>query len=399
MTELGPLPEEWQVMQLGEVTKMQQGKVLSRNKFTKSGYPVFGANGQIGWYHTFTHEESEVLVTCRGATCGTINISPPRSFITNNAMVVTPSVPNLTKQFLAFALTYFDVRKAITGTGQPQITKATLSICHIPLPPLPEQQAIAHVLRTVQRAKEATERVIAALKELKKSLMRHLFTYGPVPIDQADRVPLKDTEIGPIPEHWEVMRLGEVAKHRSILIDPRDFPELPYVGLEHINPGEIKIRVWGYGAQVRSAKTRFFPGDILYGKLRPYLDKAALAQFDGMCSTDILVISANKQKISAEFLAYTFHTIRFLAYATSTMTGVNHPRTSWTALSKCFIPLPPLPEQQAIADILRTVDRRIEAEENRKRALEALFKTLLHHLMTGKVRVKDLAAVDAEVAV
>lgn len=61
-----------------------------------------------------------------------------------------------------------------------------------------------------------------------------------------------------------------------------------------------------------------------------------------------------------------------------------------------LLPFPPLPEQQTIANILRTVDRRIEAEENRKRALEALFKTLLHHLMTGKVRVKDLAAGDAE---
>ena len=75
------------------------------------------------------------------------------------------------------------------------------------------------------------------------------------------------------------------------------------------------------------------------------------------------------------------------------MTGVNHPRTSWRALSQFLIPLPPLPTQQKIASILSTVDQKIEAEENKKKALDELFRSLLHNLMTGKIRVNHLEAI------
>jgi len=386
LTELGPLPAEWRVVRLGEVAKLKQGTVLSTTKFTKFGYPVFGANGQIGWYSTYTHAESEVLVTCRGATCGTVNVSPPQAFITNNAMVVTPTnVLQLTKSFLAYALMVADLAKAITGTGQPQITKASLSACAIPLPPLAEQRAIAHVLRTVQRAQEASERVIAALRELKKSLMRHLFTCGPVPVEAQGIVPLQQTELGPLPAHWQVVRLGEIVNLRTGAVLPSEVPNARYVGLEHIDPSEVTIRQFGYAVDTKSAKAVFRTGDVLYGKLRPYLDKAALAEWDGVCSTDILVLVP--QKAEPWFVAYLMHSPHVLQYAVATTTGVNHPRTSWKAISQALIPLPPLPEQREIARILQAVDRRIAAEEAYRAAAQELFRSLLRELMSGRRRL------------
>jgi len=103
----------------------------------------------------------------------------------------------------------------------------------------------------------------------------------------------KETEIGPIPVEWEVVRLDKLCRLGRESVDPQESPEMPYVGLQHIDSGEPQLRKWGSGSEVKSSKKHFFPGDVLYGKLRPYLDKAVLAEIEGICSTDILVLKAN----------------------------------------------------------------------------------------------------------
>jgi len=97
---------------------------------------VFGANGIIGRHDKYNHEQAEVVLTCRGATCGTINMSLPFSWITGNAMVISPfSEEMLTKNFLFNVLKNRDFSDVITGTAQPQITRANLINFKIPLPP------------------------------------------------------------------------------------------------------------------------------------------------------------------------------------------------------------------------------------------------------------------------
>jgi type I restriction enzyme S subunit len=176
-TEIGPLPAHWRVVRLGEVARMKQGKVLPTSSFTRYGYPVYGANGQIGWFSQYTHAEEEVLVTCRGATCGTINVSPPKSFITNNAMIVTPMQRDrLQKDYLALALQMADLSSCITGSGQPQITTGKLALIPIPLPSLDEQREIARMLQAVDAKIAAEQARRAALEALFKTLLHELMT-------------------------------------------------------------------------------------------------------------------------------------------------------------------------------------------------------------------------------
>jgi len=151
----------------------------------------------------------------------------------------------------------------------------------------------------------------------------------------------------------------------------------------------LKLKRYGLDNEVKSSKFRFYNDDILYGKLRPYLDKCILSDLEGICSTDIIVLKTSNQ-IDCKYLVNMMHIKTFTDYARSTMTGVNHPRTSWKALSEYKFSIPPLPEQKQIAQILTSIDNKIEAEENKKQALDALFKTLLSLLMTGKIRIRDL---------
>ena len=134
---------KYTLVTLADLCEMYQPKTISGNEIKTEGeYKVYGANGVIGYYDKFNHEESEVAMTCRGATCGTINYTEPRSWITGNAMVITPKDNRLLKLYLKEYLTNTNVSHIITGSAQPQITRTNLNPLQIPLPPIDVQEQI-----------------------------------------------------------------------------------------------------------------------------------------------------------------------------------------------------------------------------------------------------------------
>jgi type I restriction enzyme S subunit len=167
---------------------------------------------------------------------------------------------------------------------------------------------------------------------------------------------------GPLPDGWRRARLGAVAGIRTKKVDPRQVAGLPYVALEHLEQGEPKLLGWQTAKSAVSTKTLFKKGDVLFGKLRPNLKKAAPAPFDGVCSTDILPLFAHNG-LEPGFLAQLCQWPPLQEHAVSTAEGTKMPRTSWTALREFVVPLPPLPEQRKIAEILSSVDDAIERTE------------------------------------
>lgn len=167
---------KWEKKHLSDVADVYQPKTISQSMMSDSGYPVYGANGVIGFYQEFNHETEQIAVTCRGSTCGIVNWTQAKSWITGNAMVInTDNYSYVSKKFLFYTLNGSDLKYLISGSGQPQIT-GNIKTHIINLPCIEEQQKIATVLSAADAEIYTLEKKLACLRDEKKALMQQLLT-------------------------------------------------------------------------------------------------------------------------------------------------------------------------------------------------------------------------------
>ncbi len=163
-------------LRLGEICKMYQPKTISTEMLVDGGqYPVYGANGIIGHYDQYNHVESELLMTCRGATCGTINVSLPYSWINGNAMVIHPINDNIVFDYLKYHLQALDLSTVITGAAQPQITRQSLVDVPVNIPPVEEQNHIARELDLLTGIIDKKNAQLRDLDALAQSIFYEMF--------------------------------------------------------------------------------------------------------------------------------------------------------------------------------------------------------------------------------
>ena len=167
----------WKTKTLAELCKMYQPKTLSKKQLKSDGkYFVYGANGIIGKYDKYNHEKSQLLITCRGATCGSINISEQFSWINGNAMVIQPNENEILKEFLKYLfMGPIDFSKIITGAAQPQITRESLNSILVSYPSLQEQQLVVAKLdkafAEIDKVTDLTKQKLHNLNILKLSIL------------------------------------------------------------------------------------------------------------------------------------------------------------------------------------------------------------------------------------
>lgn len=167
----------------------------------------------------------------------------------------------------------------------------------------------------------------------------------------------KQTEVGEIPEDWEVKAIGEVVFPNNAKYNPlSEDKDYPCIELEHVSQGTGTLLGTIPAKNQKSMKNKFNKGDILFGKLRPYLEKYLLPNFDGTCSSEFWVFKPVNESIYNFYIFYYVQSHIFIQIANST-TGTKMPRADWKLVKESPIPLPPtLEEQKAIAGVLGDMD-------------------------------------------
>ncbi|MGB9898222.1 restriction endonuclease subunit S [Thermanaerothrix sp.] len=417
-TELGPLPEEWRVVRLGEVGRISAGGSAPQGTqyfggthpfvrvqhLDEDGYEVRRCDliteAAVRKYRLRLFPSGTIVFPKSGASIRLEKravLSRP-SYLVSHLCALIPKEERVDGTFLFFTLKSIPLA-AEKAEGYPTLSLTEIKQTAIPLPPLPEQRAIAHVLRTVQRAKEATERVIQATRELKKSLMRHLFTYGPVPLDQAAQVPLQETALGPLPAHWQVVRLGnvfEIQQGKSLSPKSRSGPRMrPFLRTANVFWGRLDLNNVDQMHFDESEERRLAlkPGDLLVceggdiGRTAIWEGQLPLCLYQNHLHR---LRSLREDVFSLLYMYWMQAAWTLLGLYGGSGNKTTIPNLSQSRLASFLIPLPPLSEQREIARILQAVDQKIQAEEKSKKAIEILFRTLLQHLMTGKIRAINL---------
>ncbi len=394
------LPAHWKTARLGEVTDIFKGGTPKRSveKYFQGNIAwaiptdITALDSALYIDDTDTHISEEALgkSAARLLPAGTVLLTS-RATIGETAITTVPMATNqgfanfickemLLNVYLAYYLRYIKKRLIDLAHGSifKEITKGTLLNVEIPLLPLPEQRAIAHVLQTIQEAKAARQRELALERERKAALMDYLFSYG------TRGEPRKQTEIGEIPESWEVTRLGDLVKLKSGLSRPKDMESEP--------DSELIVPVYGGNGVLGYTSKGFSEQRLLViGRVGEYCGCVHIAEAPNWI-TDNALYSERwfNSGVSLDFLA---EQLKHFNLNRLKRRGGQPPVTQ-SIIHELKIPLSPLSEQHASAEILQAFDTKIAALEQEAERLDELFHAMLDELMTGKRSAVPL--IDAE---
>ena len=414
-TPLGKIPRDWGVKRVDDLFATKTGTTPSTSQ------REYWHNGTVNWItptdlsrlnHRLLIKGSERKITEKALKETNLTLMPKGSIILSTRAPIgyvallgdaatfnqgcKGLVPKDASQICSEFYSYYLLSKRRTlqnlggGSTFKELSKDMLEHLEVPFFDVKEQEAIAEVLSTVDEAIQKTSEVIAKTERLKKGLMQQLLTNG---IGHRE---FKDSEIGRIPKEWRVVELGEAVEIDKESRDPtKETPHetFTYVDIDSIEGGTGKIRnpkrILGKDAPSRARRV-IREHDVIMSTVRPYLKAFAMVPKDcdnQICSTGFAVLSC-KDAVLPYFLLNVLFSDIVIIQCNRMMMGGQYPALNQSQVSQIKIPLPPLPEQQRIAEVFSAADQKLELERNEKAELERIKQGLMGLLLTGKIRIK-----------
>ena len=326
----------------------------------------------------------DVLIARSGATAGKPYIhkiderSVFGSYLLRLQLKKEFILPDFVFIFL-FSDNYLQQLKAIKiGSAQPNVNTTNLKTVQIPLPPLDEQERIVALFRSIEQSIVQVEGQEKNLKLLQKTLSNGLVSVPPVFGNL-----LAKSQTSEVSKTSEVLVLfGDVVE----CIEEHDKKPLEhgltrFVGLENIEPENFSLQGFGNIEDGTTFTKRFAKGDVLFGKRRAYLKKVAVADYDGICSSDILVFRAIEKEILPELLPYYVSSDTFMNLAVSTSAGSLSPRTKWRDLAGFQLFLPDVKIQEKMVDVFNQLRQSLRLLSQQKETLKTLKQKLLNEIL------------------
>lgn len=397
-TEIGEFPAGWSIGRVDSAFDIQQGKQVSKRNRDGEHQRPFLRTKNVFWnrleltdldeMHFSEAEQTRLelqandLLVCEGGSIGRTalwNNEVDGCLYQNHLHRLRAKGDKAHPQFGVYWLWYaFDVANLYFGRGNvttiPNLSQSKLAELPMALPPIPEQKKIAHILSTVQRAIEVQERIIQTTTELKKALMHKLFTEG------LRNEPQKQTEIGPAPESWEVVEIGDVFKFTSGKTKPKD--TAPQPSTERIVPVYGGNGVLGY-----SAESLLDEDVLILGRVGEYCGCAHLTAPVSWVTDNALYAKEEKRSVNRSYARTHFEYLNLNQYSNK----MGQPLITQGIINRVKFGLPSREEQDELANAFETIDTRLNQIRAKQSQLQDLFRTLLHELMTAKTRVHALA--------
>lgn len=396
------LPKNWPIKKLGEVCKTTSGGTPSRRNYSYyEGNIPWVKSGELDKGVIYDTEEKiseeaiknssakvfpkgTLLIALYGATIGKLAFLGVEA-ATNQAICGIYENEDIVSKYLYYFLLFNKPKLVQQGVGgaQPNISQTILKDLDFPLPPLPTQHLI------VAKIEELFSELDQGIADL-KTAQQQLKTYRQSVLKYAFEGKLTNENLkeGELPEGWEIRTFGDVIEISKDKYKPNKIESKFYVGLEHLEKNLGSLTPDCGIEEIKTLKNQFNKGEILYGKLRPYLNKVYLAKENGVCSTDILVLKT-KENCNAQFLTHLMLGVDFVNTMSENTSGVNLPRVSTKFILEYPINLPPIEEQhrivQEIESRLSVADKMEENITQSLQQAEALRQSILKKAFSGEL--------------